>query len=166
MNLNVGTAPPRSNSSPDDEARLAAKFMLLDEEKHPVISQAIAISLSGTPGFISFRLPMTLETGKRYNWYFSIVCDAQKPSRNPGVRGWIQRVAISPELVQALHRVDPSQQYRAYVEQGIWYEAVNHLLEHRRLDPTNQTLHTAWVELLDYLGLSELEREAIADCCT
>jgi len=145
-----------------------AKFVLLDADKNPVFSQPIFISLAGTPGITSFRFPepYSLEVDKLYNWYFSIVCDAEKPSRNPGVRGWVQRVAASPELVADLNQAAPTQKYIAYAENGIWFEMVTDLAENLNRAPTSATLQTDWMAILEELGLTALQDTSIVNCCT
>ena len=148
-----------------------AKFVLLDADKNPVFSQPIFISLAGTPGIISFRLPepYSLEVDKLYNWYFSIVCDAEKPSRNPGVRGWVQRVAASPELVADLNQAAPIQKYIAYAENGIWFEMVTDLAKNLDRNPANTTLQADWLAILAILkelNSTALQEAPIVECCT
>ncbi|BAY73435.1 hypothetical protein NIES23_62630 (plasmid) [Trichormus variabilis NIES-23] len=80
----------------------SAKFVLLDENRHlvqePIYTQLP--NLSQNSGIIAgLTLPSrekALEVGKQYSWYFSILCDYQKPSRNPEVTGQIQRVLPGP----------------------------------------------------------------------
>lgn len=144
-----------------------AKFVLLDADQN-LVSQPILVSLSGTPGIVSFHLPeaYSLEVDKLYNWYFSIVCDAAKPSRNPGVRGWVQRIAANPELTADLDRVAPLERYIAYAENGVWFEMVTDLAENLDRNPTNATLQADWTALLEELDLAALQDSPIADCCT
>ncbi len=79
---------------PQETAR-KGKFMLLDDQKYPLWQQPVQFELPLTSGLVYFPLPplvagKSLEPGKPYYWYFSVVCDEQKPSRNPGVKGAIQ----------------------------------------------------------------------------
>ncbi|WP_245587403.1 DUF928 domain-containing protein [Cylindrospermum stagnale] len=112
-----------------EESELEAKFVLLDEEKS-IVTGPIFLKLSNQDNLdqkskiAKFTLPkqQPLEIGKEYNWYFSIICDARKPSRNPGVTGWIQRVEL-PIL--------PPKQYLYYAQQGIWYDTVTRLADSR-----------------------------------
>ena len=144
-----------------------AKFMLLDAERNPVLPEPIVVSLTGTPGFVSFRLPepYSLEIDQLYNWYFSIVCDAKKPSRNPGVRGWVQRVAASPELAVDLSQIAPAQKYVAYAQNGIWFEMVTDLAENLDRAPTDSTLQADWMAILEELDLTALQDTPIVECC-
>lgn len=148
------------------EAVSSAKFMLLDAEKHPVLVQPIAIALSETPGVIGFRIPHALETDRLYNWYFSIVCDADRPSRNAGVRGWIQRVEPNVMLTAALEQTAPAKRHVVYAESGIWYDAVTALAENRRRNPQDAASQVDWAGLLEFLKLSALAPKPVTDCCT
>lgn len=120
-----------------EELEPEAKFVLLDEEKR-IVTGPIFLTLSNKDNLeqkskiAKFTLPneQPLEIGKQYNWYFSIICDARKPSRNPGVTGWIQRVK-SPMTI-------PSKQYLYYAQQGIWYDTVTRLADSRVAIPPAQ----------------------------
>ena len=150
-----------------------AKFTLLQANSYyvrePVLQEPIKpieIALAETPGIIKFRLPYKLEIDKPYNWYFSIICDPQKPSRNPGVKGWIQRVEKSPELVKDLETLPPVQKYLAYGERGIWFELITNLAESYQSHQGDKTLRLEWNELLNFFQWSELAQEPIVNCCT
>lgn len=149
----------------------SAKFILLDAGKNTVFRKTIR--LPKTPGIIKIRLPYKLETKKTYSWYFSIICDQQKPSRNPSVKGWIQRVEPTEKLIQQLNGIAQQQngvtkqqhKYLAYIENNIWYETLTNLAESRRNDPLEQTFHDDWDALLKELDLPELAQEPIVNCC-
>jgi Domain of Unknown Function (DUF928) len=139
-----------------------ASFMLLDADTHPVLPEPILIEFSDTPGVIEFQLPYALEVDRLYNWYFSILCDPLKPSRNAGVRGWIQQVSPSPDLQTAL-AADADRPYRAYLEQGLWFEAVTDLAKRYRGD--RATYQQDWAGLLDFMERPDLKAAAIVECC-
>ena len=150
----------------------SAKLVLLDAEKNIVFQRKIR--LPETPGIIEIRLPYKLEINKTYSWYFSIICDLQKPSRNPSVKGWIQRVEPTKRLKQQLTGIaqqqdgvaKQQQKYLAYIENNIWYETLTNLAESRRNDPLERTFHDDWDALLKELDFSELTQEPIVNCCT
>ncbi|NJM71323.1 MAG: DUF928 domain-containing protein [Scytonema sp. RU_4_4] len=108
-----------------------AKFVMLDEDKHIVVGPIFfqlpnKVDVAGKPSIAKLTLPANLkplEINKQYNWFFSIICDERKPSRNPSVTGWIQREAL-PVLAP--------QNYLYYARSGIWYDAVTRLVESRR----------------------------------
>ncbi|MHC5716704.1 MAG: DUF928 domain-containing protein [Nostoc sp.] len=108
-----------------------AKFVMLDEDRHIVVGPIFfqlpnKVDVAGKPSIAKLTLPANLkplEINKQYNWFFSIICDERKPSRNPSVTGWIQRKAL-PVLAP--------QNYLYYARSGIWYDAVTLLVESRR----------------------------------
>ncbi|MEH2247835.1 DUF928 domain-containing protein [Nostoc sp.] len=107
-----------------------AKFVMLDEDRHivvePIFFRLPNKDVMGKPSIAKLTLPANLkplEINKQYNWFFSIICDERKPSRNPSVTGWIQREAL-PVLAP--------QNYLYYARSGIWYDAVTRLVESRR----------------------------------
>ena len=98
------------------------KFVLLDKDKHIVAAPIfVKVPVGDKPSIAKFTLPESakpLEINQGYNWYFSIICNPLKPSRNPGVTGWIERVPS---------RVFPVTDYLYYAQQGIWYDTVTRL---------------------------------------
>jgi Domain of Unknown Function (DUF928) len=144
--------PQSPDASPqaiaDTDNIRVGKFVLLDENRQFVSSHLMAIELLQTPRLVGFQLPFSLELGQLYNWYFSVVCEPEKPSRNPVVRGWVQRVESSPTLKSALRNAQPFQRYLAYAEDDIWFESFSELVATRRQFPTLPEAQQIWYELL------------------
>jgi len=133
-----------------DEAAITAEFVLKDEQGKPVMSSS-NIPLPKEPGLVSFKLAKEpgLVVGKRYNWFFAIACSRDRLS-NPFVSGWISRLALEPTLQRQIKATLPQDRYVAYFQNEIWYDAVNHLAEHR-------TLHLEdWQKLLELFNLADL----------
>jgi hypothetical protein len=151
-------------SAPDNLKQ--AEFMLLDENEQPVLAEPVLVELSGTPGIISFRIPYSLTINQSYNWYFSLMCDPRKPSRNPGVRGWLQRVEPDPALLTDLEVSDPRERYMAYAQHGIWFETATTLANNRKTYPEDEAIQGDWEELLTFLDVPDLIQTPIVDCCT
>jgi Domain of Unknown Function (DUF928) len=126
----------------------SAKLVVLDEQKQPLPEYPLTVSLIDTPGILSVRLPSPLFINKQYAWYFSILCSTDKPSRNPSVRGWIQRVDSIAENT-----------YQAYTEKGIWYDLVTDLITRYQKEPDRY--REDWLGLLEYLGAEELQDATI-----
>ena len=106
-----------------------ARLMLLDESKMPVFENPISLSLTENPGIISVSLPpqVALQIDKPYFWYFSVICNLDRPSRNPSVNGWIRR------------RV-PSEPGTAAGQDIVWYDVLNTLASARRQSPSRVDL--------------------------
>lgn len=140
------------------ETDIQARFVMLDENQRPVLDPLIETGLPDTSGIVSLKLPETeqaLEVGKRYKWYFQVLCDQSEPSRNPWVSGWVERVEASPELVRQLETLPESEQYLAFVEHGISQEALTQLARHRSVYADD------WQNLLEYFGLEDVADVAI-----
>jgi len=145
----------------ETSSAINATFMLLEEDQMPVLEEPILIPLSGTPGLVSVTLPETakeLEIGGIYHWFFEVECDADDPSKNPREDGWVERVAPIPSI-------EPDD-YIAYADNGIWYNALTPLVRMRQQNPQNPTLQQDWEDLLKAVGLESLTDVAISDCCT
>lgn len=146
-----------------------AEFMLLDENKRPVIDKPIRVQLSGIPGIISVPLNSTtnpLEPEQKYHWFFELVCDSKNPSNNPRVDGWIKRVQPSQELLSQLEHNQTEQNYLVYAENGIWYDALTSLIETIQVNPSNSTFTNDWFNLLQSVELQDLVESSITDCCS
>lgn len=102
------------------------KFVLLNQDRS-IVAGPIRVDIPREPSIAKFSLPSSVEglkDNQEYNWYFSIICNELKPSRNPGVTAWIEKVEL-PIL--------PPQNYQYYAKQGIWYDAVNRfILSHKQ----------------------------------
>jgi hypothetical protein len=126
-----------------------AKLVVLDENKQLLPQYPLMIDLTETPGIISVHFPHPLELNKQYGWYFSVICSTDKPSRNPSIRGWIERVDPIAEKT-----------YQAYAENGIWYDLATDLVEHYQREPDRY--REDWLGLLEYLGEEDLNDVALA----
>ena len=115
-----------------------AKFALMSEDKQLVAGPILvklpeASGVTNGPVIAKFTLPSSenpLKVGQQYNykWFFSIVCDARKPSRNPSVSGWIQRIT-PPFAIAQIQRAPTPRDYLYYAQSGIWYDAVTRLAD-------------------------------------
>lgn len=115
-----------------------AKFVLLDENKKVVVGPILlqlpdAAAVAERPVLAKFTLPKSVQplaADQTYNWFFSIVCDARKPSKNPSVSGWIERV--KPPYPIALYQGLPTaNDYLYYAQAGLWYDTVTRIADSR-----------------------------------
>lgn len=137
-----------------------AKFMLLDEDQNSVLAAPISIPLSGVPGVIGVTLPASskeLEMDQEYHWYFELECNSKEPSSNLRVDGWVKRIAPIAGI--------EANDYIAYGEHGIWYNALTALIRMRQQDGQNLTLQQDWEDLLKAVKLESLTNVSIVDCC-
>lgn len=145
------------------QAAPAGEFVLQEEGGNDVYRTPF--TLPKTPGFVSFSTPSTeapLEINKSYRWYFKLYCEPQKASAPVFVEGWVQRVALTPELESQL-RSAKAREYGVYAANGIWYDAVASLAQLRLINPLNSRLDNDWANLLGSrgVGLERLNQESI-----
>jgi hypothetical protein len=140
------------------------EFMLLDDQGQPMLKKPIAIVLAEQAGFIKFTLPAdpsfwkpgkSLMVGKRYNWFFSIVCDGSHASANPSVRGWVERIEKPKTLDEQIKKAAPTDQFGIYLQADSWYESLTSLAKHR------QDSRESWLAVLDQFGLAKTVDEPI-----
>lgn len=141
-------------------------FGLLDENGQPVLKQLIPVKLPEENALVRVTLPedkslwlpgKSLQVGKRYKWFFSIVCSENELGKNPEVTGWIERVAAPANLNASLQKVPASDRYQVYVENGLWYESLTALAENRK------TANDSWLAFLKPLGLEGISNEPIIE---
>ncbi|MGB3401941.1 MAG: DUF928 domain-containing protein [Microcoleaceae cyanobacterium] len=145
-----------------------AELMLLDENQQPILEKPMKIQLSQTPGIVGITLPSMakpLAVGQQYRWYFELECDAENPSKNPRVDGWVKRVTPPSELVSQLENNPTQQSYLAYAENGIWYDALTTLIQGIKDASSSKTFNQDWANLLEAVGLEELVQASTTDCC-
>jgi hypothetical protein len=126
-----------------------AKLVLLDEQKH-LAQNPIFIELpKASNGVLTeVTLPTTgkpLELGKQYSWYFSILCDPEKPSRNPEVAGKIQLVLPSklPKTQEPDYVVyDSTYKGKTSPESFVFYDTITQLVKNHKAYPSD------WSEFL------------------
>ena len=138
--------------TPETQRRIA-QFVLLDEADHPVWNELISAELHDTPSLVEYLLPYRLETDKLYQWYFTVICDVEKLSRNPVVRGWVQRIEPTPELQTALENASGFDRHVVYARNQIAFEAMNSLVNIQRQFPNIKI--DDWNSLLEYFDISD-----------
>jgi hypothetical protein len=142
-------------------SKYTSEFVLKDDRGNYVYK--IKFSGKGTPpGIVSIRLGPTvsLETNKDYTWYFLLYCGARSPDNY--INGFIRRVE-RPNLEKQLRSTSPRERVILYAEQGIWYEALNELIQ---LSRDNGKRDRDWTSLLGSVGLERLIREPFTRCCS
>ncbi|MCL6436429.1 MAG: DUF928 domain-containing protein [Leptolyngbyaceae cyanobacterium HOT.MB2.61] len=141
---------------PPTKAR-QARFSLKNENNQIIYkadfdlkSNAInSVSLSGNNS-------PALKIGKRYEWIFSVVCNAESPDQNPSFNGWITRTELAPSLASQIAQAPFTQRLILYINAGLWYDALLTAAELRRTRPDDSTVGNTWSDLLKAVGLKEV----------
>ena len=165
--------PPHNPEKPTEV--LQVEFLLLDSDSKQVFRRRML--LENTPGVISVALPKNeslLESDRRYQWVFSVVCDPEDPTADDFVKGQVMRQDSLLERVESQLRdgeggdkeVDLLRERAiVYAENGLWYDALTSLAELYGQNPENQRYSRDWVQLLKQVGLDEVVAQLIVDCC-
>lgn len=98
------------------------------------------------------ELGMMLEEGKEYEWNVVLIPDPAQGSLNITSTGVVKRVPVEKKLEEMLIE-KKSNQYEAYAENGIWYEALDELNQKILANPKNTKLKTERSDLLKQVGL-------------
>ena len=113
---------------------------------------------SKTPGLVSVTIPstmeMTLAAGKKYFWYFDIMC-SQSDFPDDFVSGWVEVAQVNPEFAYQLNQATPLQKVKMYAENGFWYDTLSELKQLRSQQPDNKQLDNIWTDLLQQIGFSD-----------
>lgn len=149
---------------PYSSASVQTGEFVLQDEKDNDIYRAI-INLPQTPSVVSMSLttmPAPLEIGKMYHWYFKVRCSAQSMSGPIFVEGWMQRVALEPQIGDRLAAATTlRQKIDIYAKNGIWYDTVADLAQMRVQNPGNEELEADWQQLLQSVGLADIQSEPV-----
>ena len=130
--------------------------------RSPLWTQTIP---SPAPGFTAIAYPSTapeLTVGKQYQWSVEVVCNATKRYLNKGyTSAKIQRVSQPAALQGALSKAkNPIDRAQIYATQSLWYEALDTLTSASLAAPTDSTLRTQLIELLEQGGLVKAAKQA------
>ena len=154
---------------PEVEQSQVVEFVLRDEDDNLVYEKTF--TTTGNSGIISLSIPQStslnpLKVNQNYQWYLSIICDAQNRSKDNVVEGWFKRVAIDevdPSLTSKLNQVAPIERAKLYLEAGIWHDALTTVAELKRQYPDNANITNKWINLLQSVGLDNMIQEPLIE---
>ncbi|MGD1952361.1 MAG: DUF928 domain-containing protein [Leptolyngbyaceae cyanobacterium] len=119
----------------------------------------ISVPSRGGIAPISFeQLGIVLEPAQSYRWYLSIICDRDRPARNPSVDAWIEVIDDSErEKIEADSILITDAQARVdfYTKEGLWPEAFEGLMQLRCQEPGNARYREELKNLLPELFLDD-----------
>ena len=142
---------------------LAARFTLRDENGQLVGTPTI-VNLPKAPGIFSVQVTQPLKQGATYRWYFSVECNADRPARNPLVKGAVKVIDPGNKLSSSLKKSSsPVQTAEIYRQAGFWNDALTILANQQQKDADART---AWIELLKAEKLDEFTSKPVLNCCT
>ncbi|MUG95302.1 DUF928 domain-containing protein [Scytonema sp. UIC 10036] len=109
---------------------------------------------SGKAGFVDLPLTATsLEVGKEYRWFLSVICDREKRSSDKVVRGAIKRIQPEPQLMAKIKNATSQERVALYAQAGIWQDSLATLAQLRFSRPHDAQLKADWETLLTAEGV-------------
>lgn len=130
---------------PNEPKNIKYAELVLQDEAEQKNLERTRYTLQSTPGIVSVTVPSkpqnSLKKGKTYNWYFRLVCNS---GNSFDVGGTIERVSIGSAV---------NDDYQSYLNNKIWYDALNNLGKRRRRNPQDPTLKQEWANLLAANGV-------------
>ncbi len=102
-----------------------------------------------------------LETGKLYNWMFSLVCKPKDRREDVLTQGFVQKV----QPISSIEKLQGIPKAKAYANNGIWQEAVSNLADLVANPPSvkdKPVVESEWKKLLESVGLTQFVDKKIA----
>ncbi|GGA32721.1 hypothetical protein CYANOKiyG1_49540 [Okeania sp. KiyG1] len=125
-------------------------------------------------GIIKIKIPAEksapLEIGKTYTWGVQIWCeyDPLGESADYLSQGFIERIEADIDLLEKLKTARPLTLPTVYASEGIWYDALESIVELRSLNIDNPQLIDDWQKLFESAnsqGKEEFIQAPVLDCC-
>ena len=121
-----------------------------------------SISLTGEAGITGIKLvddAPALEIGKNYQWTVILVCGSKPHPNDSMVTARIKRVDESEIRGDSCTAPIELEKVAWYAKQGIWYDALDSLIEAKK--PSLYNWNDIWAKYLQSVGLAEIANEPI-----
>lgn len=111
------------------------------------------------PGIVKITIPdsASLEIGKKYDWYFTLICDSEDRSKDIYLSGVLERSKLGLLLNKYLQKATPLKKAEVYANNRIWYDTIRNVAAVRTENPD------VWTALLQSVGLGDLATEPFVD---
>jgi hypothetical protein len=133
------------------------EFALINPQTNTTVFRR-AIQPQNSPGIIKITIPQeekfALKEENNYDWKLMLTCQENPTYQPDDIRsGWIQKLASdSQSLEKHLQQISPIEAYQLYVDNEIWYDAINQILELYLNNPDNNPqINQQWLNLLAVL---------------
>lgn len=139
----------------------ARQVVLSIREEGTIHHSKTFIPITGESGIISLQPKpdsSSLEMGKTYKLSVVLVCGAKPSPNDPALDTWVRRI---DQRSEPINQVSALEQASWYGEQGIWYDALNSLIQARQSQPQNQDLIDIWATFLESVGLKAIANEPV-----
>jgi hypothetical protein len=137
------------------------EFVLRDVSGNSVYETTLEAGKS--KDILGIHLPTnTMKTSQDYQWYFSIVCDAEDRSQNMVLSGWLRRISPEIALQDAPDVEGRLNLAKSYQQAGLSSDAIATLVELRQTYPNNAQVQLQWNQLLQQLELKSVFEPSVA----
>lgn len=135
------------------------EFVLKSEEDDDVYQTTF--TLPNNSGIVQLHIPSSagIKAGKKYQWYFTLICNSEDRSGDEYTQGFIQRATINSSLNQDIQQATPLKQAEIYAKNDFWTETITNIAQLRTQKPDE------WKELLKSVGLEVIAEEPLLECC-
>jgi hypothetical protein len=115
-----------------------AEFMMQYADDTDALERPVSFSLPDSGGIVSFKIPEDTKSpngdelfklNQEYHWYFSIICNSRRPSRNLSIDGWVKRVSLNPLHATQLQALPERKRIEFYASENLWYETLTSTAE-------------------------------------
>ncbi|AFY61052.1 DUF928 domain-containing protein [Synechococcus sp. PCC 6312] len=141
--------------------------LIVSDEQGNLIEQR-TYGINPTAGIVKVKLnggSNGLEVGKKYKWNFSLVCSSD-PSGFPYVEGWVERVDLDPNMLQAINSTPVAERLPLYAANQIWNDTLTALVQLQQSSPSNSSYQDQWQTYLQEAGVDPgIATMPILDCC-
>lgn len=141
--------------------------LIVSDEQGNLIEQR-TYGINSTSGIVKVNLSggaNGLAVGKKYKWNFSLVCN-DDPSGFPYVEGWVERVDLDPNMLQAITSTPLAERLPLYAANQIWNDTLTTLAQLQKSNPGNSSYQEQWQTYLEEAGVEpDIATKPIIDCC-
>ncbi len=117
---------------------------------------------TGIAGVVGFPLKAaTLEVGKEYHWFFSVICNPKQRSEDQVVDGAIKRILPQPQLMTKLKDATLQERVNVYAQAGIWHDSLATLAQLLSSRPNDLQFKADWKALLTAQHLDKQANEPL-----
>ncbi|HLO88528.1 MAG TPA: DUF928 domain-containing protein [Nostocaceae cyanobacterium] len=163
VELTINHHPTFFINVPENTAT-SAEFLLSAEDKTPLLREDIDLTAKNA-GIIGYTLPKSfkgLETGKKYRWRFTLLCDPEDRSGNPRTSGWVEKIEPTATVAKQLKAATTLDERAAiYASTGYWQDTLKALTDLRTANPNDQDIVASWNNVLSSVGLKSLAQKPV-----
>ncbi len=139
------------------------EFALKDGQNSTTIYRT-AIKLEANSGIINVTIPdekkYALEVGKNYSWNLLLSCQGNETyEADLVVNGWIQKLAITPELPDQLTQLSEQELKQFYLDKNLWSDAINKVAQQYYNNPNDEQIKADWFRVLEIINQSVLSQK-------